>query len=113
MCALDTDPIHQSTCQHNASLHRHWLDNQLVHLVTCRYEKRHSNLAVHVSPCFRVSEGDIVTCGQCRWASLRTLAPCFADTCSLRSWLHALTAFWFGAHALYELFVISSEQVVQ
>lgn len=31
-----------------------------------RYEKRHSNLAVHVSPCFRVNEGDIVIVGQCR-----------------------------------------------
>lgn len=39
---------------------------------SCRYEKRHSNLAVHVSPCFRVAEGDIVTCGQCRYP-LQTL----------------------------------------
>lgn len=31
-----------------------------------RYEKRHKNLAAHVSPAFRVSEGDIVTVGQCR-----------------------------------------------
>ncbi|KEZ42227.1 hypothetical protein SAPIO_CDS6080 [Scedosporium apiospermum] len=31
-----------------------------------RYEKRHKNLAVHVSPCFRVEEGDQVTVGQCR-----------------------------------------------
>ncbi|KAK5100752.1 40S ribosomal protein S11-B [Exophiala xenobiotica] len=31
-----------------------------------RYEKRHSNLAAHVSPAFRVEEGDIVTVGQCR-----------------------------------------------
>ena len=35
-------------------------------LMLCRYEKRHSNLAVHVSPCFRVNEGDIVIVGQCR-----------------------------------------------
>eukprot|EP00897_Mesotaenium_endlicherianum_P001738 jgi/Mesen1/1592/ME000134S00715 len=31
-----------------------------------RYEKRHSNLSAHVSPCFRVKEGDKVTVGQCR-----------------------------------------------
>ena len=31
-----------------------------------RYEKRHKNLAVHVSPAFRVEEGDQVTVGQCR-----------------------------------------------
>jgi ribosomal protein S17 len=31
-----------------------------------RYEKRHTNLAAHVSPCFRIKEGDVVTVGQCR-----------------------------------------------
>ncbi|KAK9721198.1 40S ribosomal protein S11-B [Basidiobolus ranarum] len=31
-----------------------------------RYEKRHKNLAAHVSPCFRVEAGDVVTVGQCR-----------------------------------------------
>lgn len=31
-----------------------------------RYEKRHSNVAAHVSPCFRVNEGDTVIVGQCR-----------------------------------------------
>lgn len=31
-----------------------------------RYEKRHKNLAAHVSPAFRVQEGDHVTVGQCR-----------------------------------------------
>lgn len=31
-----------------------------------RYEKRHKNLSAHVSPAFRVEEGDIVTVGQCR-----------------------------------------------
>ena len=31
-----------------------------------RYEKRHRNIPVHCSPCFRVSEGDIVTVGECR-----------------------------------------------
>uniref|UniRef100_A0A7S4W8D8 Small ribosomal subunit protein uS17 N-terminal domain-containing protein n=2 Tax=Alexandrium monilatum TaxID=311494 RepID=A0A7S4W8D8_9DINO len=31
-----------------------------------RFEKRHSNLAVHCSPAFEPKEGDIVTVGQCR-----------------------------------------------
>ncbi|KAJ5750464.1 ribosomal 40S subunit protein S11A, partial [Penicillium manginii] len=31
-----------------------------------RYEKRHKNLSAHVSPAFRVAEGDWVTVGQCR-----------------------------------------------
>ncbi|CAN3376783.1 hypothetical protein DIURU_001563 [Diutina rugosa] len=31
-----------------------------------RYEKRHKNVAAHVSPAFRVQEGDVVTVGQCR-----------------------------------------------
>lgn len=31
-----------------------------------RYEKRHSNLSAHISPCFRVREGDKVVVGQCR-----------------------------------------------
>ena len=31
-----------------------------------RFEKRHKNTAAHVSPCFRVKEGDVVTLGQCR-----------------------------------------------
>lgn len=31
-----------------------------------RYEKRHKNIAAHVSPCFRVAEGDNVIVGQCR-----------------------------------------------
>merc|ERR1711920_396401 len=31
-----------------------------------RFEKRHSNMPVHCSPCFDPKEGDIVTVGQCR-----------------------------------------------
>mmetsp|Transcript_26190 Transcript_26190/g.41916 ORF Transcript_26190/g.41916 Transcript_26190/m.41916 type:complete len:80 (-) Transcript_26190:135-374(-) len=31
-----------------------------------RFEKRHSNLPVHCSPAFEVTEGDIITAGQCR-----------------------------------------------
>ncbi|CAL9086540.1 unnamed protein product [Musa acuminata var. zebrina] len=30
------------------------------------YEKRHSNKPAHISPCFRVKEGDHVIIGQCR-----------------------------------------------
>jgi small subunit ribosomal protein S11e len=35
-----------------------------------RYEKRHKNVAVHVSPAFLVKEGDIVVAGQCRYQHL-------------------------------------------
>lgn len=31
-----------------------------------RFEKRHSTLSAHCSPCFRVNEGDTVVVGQCR-----------------------------------------------
>lgn len=31
-----------------------------------RYEKRHANIPAHVSPCFRVNDGDTVVIGQCR-----------------------------------------------
>jgi small subunit ribosomal protein S11e len=32
-----------------------------------RFEKRHKNMSVHLSPCFRdVKVGDIVTVGECR-----------------------------------------------
>jgi len=31
-----------------------------------RYEKRHKNISAHVSPAFRVNDGDVVTVGQCR-----------------------------------------------
>merc|ERR1712019_280128 len=32
-----------------------------------RFEKRHNNMAVHMSPCFMdVDQGDIVTIGECR-----------------------------------------------
>merc|ERR1712168_826279 len=33
----------------------------------CRFEKKHKNLSVHLSPCFRdVAIGDFVTVGECR-----------------------------------------------
>ena len=32
-----------------------------------RFEKRHKNMSVHMSPCFRdVRVGDVVTVGECR-----------------------------------------------
>jgi len=31
-----------------------------------RFEKRHSNVACHASPAFDITEGDIITAGQCR-----------------------------------------------
>merc|ERR1711900_71454 len=31
-----------------------------------RFEKRHTNIVCHCSPCFEPKEGDIVTAGQCR-----------------------------------------------
>ena len=31
-----------------------------------RFEKRHRNIPVHISPCFKVKEGDVVIAGQCR-----------------------------------------------
>ena len=33
-----------------------------------RFEKRHKNMSVHLSPCFRdVMVGDVVTVGECRY----------------------------------------------
>jgi small subunit ribosomal protein S11e len=48
-----------------------------------RYEKRHKNLAAHVSPAFRVEEGDQVTVGQCRPLS-KTV--CLRYMCCSHSW---------------------------
>eukprot|EP00298_Acanthocystis_sp_HF-20_P008631 c17797_g1_i1.p1 GENE.c17797_g1_i1~~c17797_g1_i1.p1 ORF type:complete len:162 (+),score=44.50 c17797_g1_i1:51-536(+) len=31
-----------------------------------RFEKRHTKISAHCSPCFTVKEGDVVTVGQCR-----------------------------------------------
>jgi small subunit ribosomal protein S11e len=31
-----------------------------------RFEKRHKNISVHLSPCFSIKEGDILIAGQCR-----------------------------------------------
>jgi len=45
-----------------------------------RYEKRHKNLAAHVSPAFRVEDGDQVTVGQCR--------PLSKTVCALEAFLY-------------------------
>lgn len=39
-----------------------------VHFVSKykRYEKRHKNIPAHISPCFQIQEGDVVTIGECR-----------------------------------------------
>ncbi|EPZ37074.1 40S ribosomal protein S11 [Rozella allomycis CSF55] len=45
------------------------LRREYLHYITKynRYEKRHKNLAAHLSPCFiGVKNGDVVTVGQCR-----------------------------------------------
>jgi len=34
-----------------------------------RYEKRHKNIPAHLSPAFKVSKGQVVTIGQCRYVS--------------------------------------------
>lgn len=44
-----------------------------------RYEKRHKNFAAHVSPAFRVEEGDQVTVGQCRPLSKTVCRPAAAS----------------------------------
>lgn len=38
-----------------------------------RYEKRHTNISAHLSPCFRCREGDTVIIGQCRCVCLAAL----------------------------------------
>jgi len=38
-----------------------------IFIFMLRYEKRHSNIPAHISPAFRVKEGDHVIIGQCRW----------------------------------------------
>lgn len=39
----------------------------LLLLLPFRYEKRHTNISAHISPCFRCREGDTVVIGQCRY----------------------------------------------
>lgn len=51
-----------------------------------RYEKRHKNLAAHVSPAFRVEEGDWVTVGQCRPLSKTVCGFLRFDISSVLEW---------------------------
>lgn len=53
-------------------------------LATPRYEKRHRNISAHVSPCFRVKEGDSVVIGQCRWAAQGAGWRCRAVGCGFQ-----------------------------
>ena len=40
-----------------------------------RFEKRHKNMSVHLSPCFRdVMVGDVVTVGECRYVHIKGAA---------------------------------------
>ena len=98
-CQEKLRPLHQEICQVSSSFSQHVQAFPVVHFVAilskvlasaskahamqcssahpcltyiwllCRYEKRHTNVPVHVSPCFRVADGDTVIFGQCRWAS--------------------------------------------
>ncbi|KAG6519619.1 hypothetical protein ZIOFF_019697 [Zingiber officinale] len=52
------------TC-HSAKMNRTIIVNGFLTDFS-RYEKRHSNIPAHISPCFRVKEGDHVIIGQCR-----------------------------------------------
>lgn len=58
-----TGIVHSAKMQRTIVIRRDYL-----HYVKkyARYEKRHSNLSAHVSPCFRAREGDTVVVGQCR-----------------------------------------------
>ncbi|GFS42622.1 nucleic acid-binding, OB-fold-like protein [Actinidia rufa] len=47
-------------------LEEHWIGVQDSQRCYGWYEKRHSNIPAHISPCFRVKEGDHVIIGQCR-----------------------------------------------
>ena len=67
-----------------------------------RYEKRHKNLAAHVSPAFRVEEGDWVTVGQCRPLS-KTVR------CQLQS--HAEFALNDGSGALWLVVLENCHQI--
>ena len=46
----------------------HFSITQIHHFLIYRFEKRHKNMSVHLSPCFRdVQPGDVVTVGECRY----------------------------------------------
>jgi len=56
-----------------------------------RYEKRHKNLAAHLSPAFRVELGDVVTVGRLEWTPLMEVAnwtcrsmPPLVEDCALQ-----------------------------
>ena len=49
-----------------------------------RFEKRHKNTPVHVSPAFRVKAGDEIMAGQCRCAAAQ-FASCFVPQAAFRA----------------------------
>ena len=49
-----------------------------------RFEKRHKNTPVHVSPAFRVKAGDEIMAGQCRGAAAQ-FASCFVPQAAFRA----------------------------
>ncbi|KAI5442175.1 30S ribosomal protein S11 [Lathyrus oleraceus] len=62
------EAIEAGTC-HSAKMNRTIIVRRnYLHFIKKyqRYEKRHSNIPAHVSPAFRVKEGDHVIIGQCR-----------------------------------------------
>ena len=61
-CTFAGTKTHTHT-QHNVHTYTHAYTHKTN---TYRYEKRHTNIAAHVSPCFRVRDGDTVVIGQCR-----------------------------------------------
>jgi len=58
-----TGKVHKTKMDRTIIIRRDYL-----HFITKyqRYEKRHKNVAAHISPCFRCAVGDTVTVGQCR-----------------------------------------------
>ncbi|KAB5549808.1 ribosomal protein S17-domain-containing protein [Coniochaeta sp. 2T2.1] len=57
-----------------------------------RYERRHKNLAAHVSPAFRVEEGDQVTVGQCRPLSKTVSLPPKQNLCRILQTLSSVVS---------------------
>ncbi|KAK6237007.1 hypothetical protein SCA6_012344 [Theobroma cacao] len=71
-------------------------NNVTFHAITSRYEKRHSNIPAHISPCFRVKEGDHVIIGQCRFYSALVKDSEIQCVESDTSWF-----FWWWQESLY------------
>ncbi|XP_057968322.1 small ribosomal subunit protein uS17 isoform X1 [Malania oleifera] len=66
-----------------------------------RYEKRHSNIPAHISPCFRVKEGDHVIIGQCRFNLLLKRPFLFILSVHMKCWIGR----WLSILIVHILFV--------